>query len=184
MMKKISVFLLFIFISTACAASDTQNRNTAVVEEAKKEYAAFLQKLNALNKQYGQVTGEVKKIVKEQGVPVWDDKEGKFKISRDVDFSDNGSVYETENEIKIGLERPGLKKESIHITIEDGKTLHIHALKKVTDPGQPDEVINETYDLPVFVTDSKPKAKYEDGILTITVQKPAISQKTVAVSVQ
>ena len=186
-MKKIFLSVFFIFlcfsaVSQAMGNSQTQSDN-ASTDQAKKDYALFLEKMKELGKEYGQVTGEIKKVVKEQGVPVWDDKEG-IKISHDVNFSGNGPVYETDSEIKILLEKPGLKKGSIRLTIEDEKTLHVWALKKSLEDGQPDEVVDETYELPSTVPNPQPHAKYEDGILTITIQKPLIAKKTVDVPVQ
>lgn len=157
------------------------------VDQAKRDYAVFLAKMKELGEQYGQVTGEVKKVVKEQGVPVWDDASGTFKISHDVNFSSTGSggsFQETEKELKLIIEKPGLKKNSIRITIENDKTMRLKAFKKSKTAGQPDEPVDETYELPTLVSDPKPVAKYEDGVLTVTIQKSNLPKKTVQVPVQ
>ena len=183
------IFVLFSDASQAMGNSQNQNQdnaqtNNGSLDQAKRDYAVFLEKMKELGAQYSQVTGEMKKVVKEQGVPVWDDKTGTIKISHDVNFSDNGPVYETDNEIRVVLEKPGLKKDSIRVTIENDKTLHIQALKKALDAGQADEAVDEVYELPTLVPDPKPNAKYEDGILTVTIQKPLLPKKTVAVPIQ
>ena len=193
-MKKsiLSAFLIFMFFSGASQAmGNSQNQNqdnsqthNASLDQAKQDYALFLQKMKELGAQYSQVTGEMKKVVKEQGVPVWDDTTGTIKVSHDVNFTDNGPIHETDNEIRVVLEKPGLKKDSIHVTIENDKTLHVLALKKASEVGRPDEPMDETYELPTLVPDPKPHAKYEDGVLTITIQKPLLSKKTVSVPIQ
>jgi len=167
---------------------DSQNQdnsqNSASVEQAKKDYAVFLQKLAEMGQQYNQVTAQTKQVVKDQGIPVWDDKEGKIKISHDLNFSDNGAVHETENEVRVVLEKPGLRKGSIRVTIEDDRMLHLKAFKKSLEAGQPDELVDEKMQLPAGISDTHPQARYEDGILTVTIPKSVVPQKTVDVPVQ
>ena len=164
--------------------SQDNSQNNPGLDQAKKDYAVLLQKLGEMGKQYSQVTAETKKVIKEQGVPVWDDKTGTIIVSHDVNFSGNGPYFQTEKEIKYVFEKPGLKKGSIRVSIEDDKILHIQAWKKSMQDGQPDETVDEKYELPAPVSDLRPQAKYEDGILTITIQKPLVPKKTVSVPVQ
>ncbi len=188
-MKRSIFFLIFISIATASQAmGNTQgqdnNQNNPGLDQAKKDYAILLQKLGEMGKQYSQVTAEAKKVIKEQGVPVWDDTSGTFKVSHDVNFSGSGPFSQTEKEIRYVFEKPGLKKGSIRVSIEDDKTLHIQAFKKSIEAGQPDEAVDEKYELPAVAGDPRPQAKYEDGILTVTIQKPQFPKKTVSVPVQ
>ncbi len=167
---------------------NSQDQNTAQdsasLDKAKKDYAVLLQKITEMSQQYGQVTGQMKQVVKDQGVPVWDDKESKIKISHDVNFADNGIFHETDREIKVVMEKPGLRKGSIRVTIENDKTLHLRAFKKSIETGKSDEMIDEKIDLPSMVSDPGPKARYEDGILTVVIKKSFSQQKTVDVPVQ
>ena len=189
MIKKSAFFILFLgFASVSQAMGNSQGQdntqNNPAMEQAKKDYAVLLKQLGEMGKQYSQVTAEAKKVIKEEGVPVWDDKSGTIVVSHDVNFSGSGPFSQTEKEIKYVFEKPGLKKGSIRVTIENDRILHIQAFKKSLDEGQPDEKIDEKYELPTVASDPRPQAKYEDGILTVTIQKPFIPKKTVNVPVQ
>ncbi len=188
---KTRYFLIFFFLFLSCssfAMGNSQNQdssqNNASLDQAKKDYAVFLQKLNEMSQQYGQVTSQVKEVVKEQGVPVWDEQTGTMKVSHDVNFTSGAPIYETEKEIKVVLEKPGLRKNSIVVTIEDDKTLRVHAFKKAQIDGQPEEPVDVLYSLPAAAAAAHPKARYEDGILTVTIQKSLTPKKSVFVPVQ
>lgn len=189
-MRYYAIFSILFLSVTSYAMGNSQNQDTTqsgnvATDQAKQDYALLLAKLKELGQQYNQVTGQMKQVVKEQGVPVWDEKEG-IKITHDLNFAKKAPMQETDKEIKIVLERPGLKKGTIRITIEDDKTLHLRAFKKSLTPGESDEAIDEKLGLPDSVTaeNAKPKAQYEDGILTITLQKSLIPKKSVEVPVQ
>lgn len=189
MIKKSVFFLIFLgFTAVSQAMGNSQGQdntqNNPGMEQAKKDYAVLLQKLGEMGKQYSQVTAETKKVIKEQGVPVWDDKTGTIVVSHDVNFSGTGPVTQTDREIKYMFEKPGLRKGSIRVTIEDDRILHIQAFKRSLQNGQPDELVDEKYELPMIVSDRRPQARYEDGILTIKIQKPLYPRKTVDVPVQ
>ena len=183
----ICVFLVFI-ATTSHAMGNSQGQdntqNNPGLDQAKKDYAVLLQELGEMGRQYSQVTAEAKKVIKEEGVPVWDDKAGTIIVSHDVNFTGTGPVTQTDREIKYVFEKPGLKKGSIRVTIEDDKTLHIQAFKRSMQDGQPDDLVDEKYELPTIVSDPRPQARYEDGVLTVTIQKPNFPKKTVSVPVQ
>ncbi len=185
--RLIAFFFLFLTV-TSFAMGNSQGQDSSAsnpsMDQAKKDYALFLQKLGEMGKQYSQVTAEAKKVIKEEGVPVWDEQAGTFKISHDVNFSGTGPVSQTDKEMKYVFEKPGLKKGTIRVTIEDDKILHVRAFKKALVSGQSDEVVDEKYELPTLVSDPKPQARYEDGILTVTIQKPLFPKKSVDVPVQ
>ena len=150
---------------------NSQNSNSIATDQAKREYRVYLEKLKELSKQYSQVTAEVKKVIQEEGVPTWNDKSGKIEITHDLDFSENGPFKETEKEIRLVLEAPGLKKESIRVSVKNGNILHIQAIKKATDPEGREEPYEENYRLPSPVQDKNTSAKYQDGVLSVTLQK-------------
>lgn len=193
-MKKIFayVFLPFCLVfsavsyamgSSGTSASAQDDSKSQAVEQAKKDYAVFLDQLKEISRQYGEVTGEAKKVIQEQGVPVWDDQSGGLKISHDVDFtsSSHDAFRETEKELKLILEAPGLKKESIRITIEDENLLRLKAVKKALESQGREEAFEKTYELPTRVSDKNMKASYVDGVLTVTLHKIPGSKKTVVV---
>ena len=157
----------------------SQPSNPAV-DRAKLDYRVYLEQLKALGQQYNQITGETKRIIKEEGVPVFDEKTGQIKISHDLNFSDSSPVKETDTEMKLTLEIPGVKKDSIKVTIEDDTMLHVKGIRKVEDN---EIVIDKSIQLPAKANDKNPRAKYEDGILTVIVKKAETPKKEVAVPV-
>ena len=172
------------FNSGVLFAATNSNTNDPAYDQAKQDYRTYLEQLKALSNQYNQVTSEIKKVIKEEGVPTVDENTGQIKITHDLNFSDNSPIRETEKEIKVTLEKPGLRKDSIRIDIENDRTLHIQAKKKAAESGQQEEVFDETYSLPSPVQGKNTNARYEDGILTVTLQKTPASKKTVPVLVQ
>lgn len=87
-------------------------------------------------------------------------------------------MYLTENNLKVIVDIPGFKKENIKLTLcEDILSIKAH---KEIDEKQPESlvlnqrpnVIDKKIRLPVDDTENEDKiesAKYEDGILTITI---------------
>ena len=87
-------------------------------------------------------------------------------------------MYLTENNLKVVIDIPGFKKENIKLTLcEDILSIKAH---KEIDEKQPEslvlnqrpKVIDKKIRLPVDDTENEDKiesAKYEDGILTITI---------------
>ena len=186
-MKRNLFFLAIFFnlmLSSVSFAATNSNSNSAAMDQAKQDYGVYLEKLKELSQQYAQMTSQIKQVIKEQGVPTVDENTGQIKVTHDLNFSDTGPIRETEKEIKIVIEKPGLKKDSIHINIENDRTLHIQAVKKAVYAGQPEEVFDESYTLSSPVQSKNTSAKYEDGILTVTLQKIQTSTKTIPVPVQ
>ena len=191
-MKKWTVLaaLAILFLSSVSnAMGNSQDQNNSQktgtsMDQAKQDYRLYLAKLKELTQQYDQVTSQVKKVIKEEGVPTWDEKSGKIKITHDLDLSDNGPIRETETEIKVVLEAPGLKKDSLRVNVENENILHIHAVKKAVNPDNREEPYEQNYELPSPVQDKNTSAKYEDGILTVTLRKIPVTKKIVPVTVE
>ncbi len=98
---------------------------------------------------------------------------------REVGFIPAVDIYETPDSVVIEVEAPGMKKDEIKITIEDG-VLRISGEKKIEREEKDKNyfVIERSYGtferafrLPDYVDPEKIKAKYENGILTITLPK-------------
>ena len=184
-MKKIFRLMILITVFFNCGVLfAATNTNDPAYDQARQDYRAYLEKLKELSQQYNQVTSQIKQVIKEEGIPTVDENTGQIKITHDLNFSNSGPIRETEKEIKLVMEKPGLKKDSIRINIEDNRILHVQAVKKAIEAGQQEAPFDETYNLPVPVQDSNTHAKYEDGILTVTLQKIQTSKKTVPVPVQ
>ncbi len=178
-MKK-TIFLAFV-MSLAVSSGWCVDQQSAAVEQAKADYRVYLQQLKELSKQYSQVTGEMKKVIKEEGVPVWDEDTGGITISHDLDFTDLGPIEETDKEIRVTINMAGVRKNTIKAYIEDDMILHVEGIKRV---GDKDKRVERKIELPSPVSDKKPKAKYEDGLLTVTIRKPAVPIKMTNVSVE
>ncbi|HIP92155.1 MAG TPA: Hsp20/alpha crystallin family protein [Thermotoga sp.] len=108
-------------------------------------------------------------------------------------FIPDVDIYETENSLVIEMEAPGLKKEDIKITVEDG-ILVISGEKKVErDEKKKNYMVVErcfgkferAFNLPDYVDPEKIKAKYENGVLTITMpKKEEKKKKTIDVKIE
>ena len=91
-----------------------------------------------------------------------------------MDVKENGTSY------TILAEIPGVKKEDIHVTIEGGMVM-VRAEVKQQDAQTKDEKVlrSERYfgsvsrgiSLPENVDQSQAKAKYDNGVLTLTLPK-------------
>ena len=183
------VFFLFLISQVTFAmgnshSDDSQTQNNVNVDQAKRDYQIFLQQLKVLNSQYQQVTGQMKQVIKEEGVPVWDDKTGGITVTHDLDSlnSDlvNVPVEEKETEMIVRLELPGLQKNSIQVSIVEKKELDVAAKRKIPDDRGD---IHQRIALPSLAKEKGAKASYVDGILTVSVPKESPSKNPIAVPV-
>ncbi len=96
-------------------------------------------------------------------------------------------VYETEDAVKIEVEVPGMSKDDIKITVEDN-ILRIHGQKKLEreEKGKSYYVVERSHGsferafrLPEYVEPEKITAKFENGVLTITLPKKEGEKKKV-----
>ncbi len=90
-----------------------------------------------------------------------------------MDVKENGSSY------TVSAEIPGVRKEDIHVTVEGGMVM-VRAEVKQEDSHKDDKQLrNERYfgsvsrglQLPQDVDQSQAKAKYDNGVLTLTLPK-------------
>lgn len=90
-----------------------------------------------------------------------------------MDVKENGNAY------TLSAEIPGVRKEDIHVTIEGGMVM-VRAEVKQEDSHKDDKQLrNERYygsvsrglQLPQDVDSSQAKAKYDNGVLTLTLPK-------------
>ncbi len=94
-------------------------------------------------------------------------------------------VYETDTELVVKVELPGVKKEDIDITIKDN-ALHIKAERKEEREEKTENVhrverfygkIERVIPLPVEVKIDQAKAEYKDGVLEIRLPKVNVSKE-------
>ncbi|MEA3394484.1 MAG: Hsp20/alpha crystallin family protein [Pseudomonadota bacterium] len=90
-----------------------------------------------------------------------------------IDVKENGNNY------TVSAEIPGVRKEDIHVTIEGGMVM-VRAEVKQEDAHKDDKQLrNERYfgsvsrgiQLPQDVDQAQAKAKYDNGVLTLTLPK-------------
>lgn len=172
-MRKIFFVLAFLAVSVDLVSADDTTQNPAY-SQARQDYREYLKQLQALNQQYKELTGEIKKVVKEEGLPTWDAGD----VGLDAWAWADPQVKDADKEMVVTVEMPGLNKRSIHVSLQDGRNLKITAEKKTK------EAVQKIVELPVAGLERGSKAKYEDGILTITVPKAVPANKEVSVPVQ
>jgi len=88
-------------------------------------------------------------------------------------------VYEDKDNFVVHTELPGLKREDIDVSLQDG-VLVISGERKTEEKRNEDEIrrqerfygkFQRTLTLPAPVAADKVKAQYQDGVLTVTVPK-------------
>ena len=88
-------------------------------------------------------------------------------------------IYETPDSIVIEVEAPGMSKDEVKITVEDG-ILRISGEKKVEREEKDKNYVliergvgkfERAFRLPDYVETEKIKAKYDNGVLTISIPK-------------
>ena len=91
-----------------------------------------------------------------------------------IDVKENGNLY------TVSAEIPGVRKEDIHVTIEGGMVMVRAEVKQEDTQTQDDKVLrSERYfgavsrgiQLPQDVDPAQAKAKYDNGVLTLTLPK-------------
>ncbi|HXR56678.1 MAG TPA: Hsp20/alpha crystallin family protein [Casimicrobiaceae bacterium] len=100
-------------------------------------------------------------------------------------------VAETENGYVVAAELPGVTKDEIHVAIEGNQVTIAAEIRRRADSGDTARVVrNERYygnvyrsfALPVELDDAASEAKYENGLLTLTlVKKPAAAGRKLTI---
>jgi HSP20 family protein len=94
-------------------------------------------------------------------------------------------LYETDSEVVLKAELPGLKKEDIEVTIKDN-AVHLKAERKEEHEEKTENVhrverfygrIERVIPLPAEVKADKAKAHYRDGILELRIPKQKVSKE-------
>ncbi len=106
-------------------------------------------------------------------------------LSTGMDLVPSANIKETENEYKVELAAPGLSKEDFHLNVENNM-LSIHVdkeqEKEEKEEGYTRREYNyksfvRTFNLPESVASDKIEAKYENGILNLTLPKKEEAKK-------
>ena len=187
-MRKIFFALVFlIFCGHFSFADDPNNRNNPAYDQAKQDYKTYLQQLKALSQQYHQVVGEIKNVMKEEGVPTVDENTGEITMKKFDDISETTptsadiNIAEAEKEITVKMDLPGVRKDTIKVLIQDNKFLKISGEREsASRHGR----FEKRVELPAAVQDKGTEARYENGVLTVKILKAQEAKKEVMVPVR
>jgi HSP20 family protein len=208
-MKKIvylMIFVLMLFNGGILSAVADSTANDPAYNQAKQNYRTYLEQLKVLREQYRQITSEVQKIVAEEGVPTWDDKSDQLKMTNPLSsvqatltptvFGD-ADIKETEKDMIVKMDIPGVSKDQLKIKLEDDQILKVSGSREVdkeeqktTQDGQYSKIerqhgaFERSIKLPVPAQESGIQARYDNGVLTVTIPKAKEAKKEVAVSIQ
>jgi HSP20 family molecular chaperone IbpA len=169
----VALFIGLISIVTsgwAVVPSDPE-QNQEAINKAKQDYRVFLGKLKELNSQYKNVTKQMSEVIKEEGVPTWDNNTNSLAFTKDISgFStaEGVRIQQDDKEMNVSIDLPGLKKNSIKASIEDVQVLKISATRTI---GQETLPIEKAIKLPAPAKGEGTQAKYEDGVLTVKIPK-------------
>lgn len=205
-MKKFTVLValisMFLTLPAYSAPSDAEAREAAS-EQARQEYRIFLEQLKALTHQYREVTQEVQKVIREEGIPTIDENTGELKMKRGDDLSYAGTdfgdadIKETDKDMIVKMDLPGVRKEEIKVKVENGKMLRVsgerdgekeekkdadryHYYRSERQYGRFERLI----ELPLEAKDTGMEAKYENGVLTVKIPKAVEKKREVAVPIR
>ena len=175
-MNRVLFVLLVVLVSfhPSAFAQQTDSKDAAY-GEARQEYRAYLEELKRLSQQYKEVTGDMRKILKEEGVPVWDEEEGGVEVKSLPNPVSDAEVKETDTQMIVKIDLPGVKKNNVKVSIQDNKILHINAKREAA--------FERLVYLPVRASDKGPEAQLQDGVLTVTILKDPNAKKEVAVPI-
>ncbi len=178
-MKTIAFAVLFSLCTAPVFAANTDPN----YDQAREDYRIYLQELKKLGAQYRELTGEMKKVIAEEGVPTWSEADDSIKMVK-PDFTEapaaqvaaGTTIKQSNKDVTATLDLPGLDRKTLKVSIEDKKTLRIRGKRK--DNG---ETVERLVALPVDAEGAE--GKYEDGVLTVKAKKSEESKKEVVVPV-
>lgn len=157
------------------AAQDAQKE--AAYQQAREDYKLYLQQLKELARQYKEVSGEIRKIVQEEGVPTLEGIESPA-IPAVASSSADTRIEQTEREILVHVDLPGVQKDSIKAVVQSSSLVHVTAQRK--SGGDVEKWIT----LPVLVQESGFRGEYVDGVLSLTLIKAGHGDKEAQIPIR
>ena len=118
------------------------------------------------------------------------DKDLHSDMERWFDLSPNAEMTEKEDQIFLRIDIPGVKKDQVKIEVEDNHITVSGERSSKKEEKKEKSYFSEsrygsflrTFALPTSIDENKVKAKYEDGVLEITIPKNGSAKsKTVAI---
>lgn len=161
----------------AFASADDQNN--LATQQAREDYRTYLAALKEINAQYKEVTNQMKEVIREEGIPVWNETTGEIEFQKGlIDEGTTSGIKETDSEMIVAIDLPGVKKQDVQVKIEDGRFLKVEAKRE-------DVPVVKLIQLPAPAeAKSKPKATLADGVLTVKITKAPQIKTQVVVPVQ
>ncbi|MGQ9856231.1 MAG: Hsp20/alpha crystallin family protein [Fervidobacterium sp.] len=110
----------------------------------------------------------------------------------EFEFLPKVDAYETEDKVVLELELPGVKKDELKITVEDG-VLRITGEKKTErdEKGRNYRIVERSFGkfersfiIPDYVDMKGITAKYTDGVLTLEMPKKKEEKPTVEIKIE
>lgn len=109
-----------------------------------------------------------------------------------IDFGPAIDVYETETEVVVKAELPGVKKEDIDVTVQDDRLIiqgQSRQEEEVSEEGYHRKEIRtgsfrRVVSFPTAVNTEAVAAKFDNGILTVTAPKTAEAPKGTKVTIE
>jgi HSP20 family molecular chaperone IbpA len=186
------------------SAATNSNDNDPAYQQARQDYRAYLAQLKDLSSQYKRITGEVKKVIQEEGVPVWDDNGmGGIKMAdvtvQELDSQSFGDtdIQDNDKYLTVKIDIPGVKKDELRVSILENAILRVSGRREEetsnnfasssarfirTERRHGD--FERQIKLPVPVSNTGTEAKYENGVLTIKVLKASVNAKEIPVQIR
>ncbi len=100
-------------------------------------------------------------------------------IRRELGFGPVADISESDQEYRVEVELPGLKKDDLNVTVDSGR-LHITGERRQEDKDEGKNYVrtersygsfSRTMQLPATVNEDEAEAEYKDGVLTVTLPK-------------
>lgn len=175
-MKKFLVASVLICFHTMIAFAES---NDPATQQAREDYRTYLQELKKINEQYKEVTSQMKEVLREEGIPVWNETTGEIEFQKGLGEEDpKNNIKENETEMTVIIDLPGIKKQDVQVKIEDGRFLKVDA-KRDSVP------VIKLIQLPAPADPkSVPKASLENGVLTVKIVKAPQIKTQVVIPVQ
>ena len=100
-------------------------------------------------------------------------------------------IMQTDKDVLVMADVPGVKKEDMHVTVTEDTITFQGEAKSYTETKKEDFFHSErfygcysrTLPLPSIVDSTKATAKFEDGVLTVTIPKAAKPEKGTSVHI-
>lgn len=113
-------------------------------------------------------------------------------LRSDFEFLPRVDAYETDDKVVLEIEVPGVKKEELKITVEDG-VLKVCGEKKTErdEKGRNYRIVERSFGrferafvIPDYVDEKNIVAKYNDGVLTLEMPKKKEEKPTLEIKIE